>query len=315
MKKILFALIVVVLCLSFIGCNNDNQTSNNQPQQEIMASSTSPALPKDDESSKDKLDAEEDQMEVVFDPLTVADNDECSIVLTDIDVNIGKECTIKANLENKSNDITYMFSIRGAAVNGLETDPFWAEEVAPGKKSISAISFSNSDLKKNNIDFSDIELAFVVYDSNDWMADKVIKDTIHVYPFGEENAKTFVRAPQNADEIILDGNGVTATVIGYDKDDIWGYTIELYLQNSTDTEVMFGVDEASVNGYMADPFWAASVLPGKSKFSSMSWSNSELREIGVTDVEEIEFLFRARDNDDWFSGSIAEERVILNPQI
>jgi len=52
-----------------------------------------------------------------------------------------------------------------------------------------------------------LELTFKVYDSNDWSADPVGKETIHVYPYGEENAVAFVREAQATDNVIID-NGV-----------------------------------------------------------------------------------------------------------
>ncbi len=51
---------------------------------------------------------------------------------------------------------------------------------------------------------TDIELTFKVYDSNDWSADPVGKETIHVYPYGEENAVAFVREAQATDNVIID---------------------------------------------------------------------------------------------------------------
>ena len=49
-----------------------------------------------------------------------------------------------------------------------------------------------------------LELTFKVYDSNDWSADPVGKETIHVYPYGEENAVAFVREAQATDNVIID---------------------------------------------------------------------------------------------------------------
>lgn len=43
-----------------------------------------------------------------------------------------------------------------------------------------------------------------MYDSNDWSADPVGKETIHVYPYGEENAVAFVREAQATDNVIID---------------------------------------------------------------------------------------------------------------
>ena len=248
--------------------------------------------------------------------MTVIDNDECSITITGIEPDNLWGFTLKVELENKSEEKTYMFSVTNAAVNGLQSDPYFASEVASGKKSINDISFSDSALEENGIDFSDIELSFRVYDSDDWSADAVATETVHVYPYGEDKAEVFERATQASDNVIIDNEYVTVTVIGYEEDSIWGYTVNLFLQNKTDTEVMFTVDDASVNGYMADPFWATSVLSGKCAFSSMYWYDSTLEEIGIdgaADIEEIEFLFRAYNYEDWLADDYASETITLNP--
>lgn len=76
---------------------------------------------------------------------------------------------------------------------------------------------------------------------------------------------------------------------------------------------MFSVDEASVNGFMADPFYATSVSAGKCAFSSMAWSDTTLEENSITDVETIEFKFRAYDEDNWSGDDFANETITLNP--
>ena len=79
---------------------------------------------------------------------------------------------------------------------------------------------------------------------------------------------------------------------------------------------MVSVDEASVNGYMADPFFAKSVQPGKCAFTSMSWSYSSLEDSGITDIsdiEEIEFKLRAYDYDNWDKKDYFSEVVTVEP--
>ena len=65
--------------------------------------------------------------------------------------------------------------------------------------------------------------------------------------------------------------------------------------------------------FMADPFYATSVSAGKCAFSSMAWSDTTLEENGITEVEEIEVLFRAYDADDFMGEDFANEVITLNP--
>ncbi len=108
-------------------------------------------------------------------------------------------------------------------------------------------------------------------------------------------------------------NDVSVIVTGYDPDSIWGYEVDLYLINNTDQELMYSVSDASVNGYMVDPFYASSLSPGKSKFSSMHWSDSKLEENGIEEIDEIEFTLRIYDVNHILDGDVYKEMITLNP--
>lgn len=310
MRKLSSLLLTLIFCLSLAACSSGN-TDESSPS--IGSDVLSPAS-SEVESDTQEVESTQPEDEITFDEVTAVDNDECSIVITGIDPDNFWGYTLSVNLENKSSEKTYMFSVSSAAVDGVQCDPFFASEVAAGKKSVDSISFMDSSLEENGVNFTDIELTFRVYDSNDWTADEAAVETVHVYPYGEDKAEVFERVSQSSDNVIIDNEYVTVTVIGYEEDSLAGYAVNLFLQNKTDTEVMFSVDEASVNGYMADPFWATSVMPGKCAFSSMSWFNTTLEESGITGaIEEIEFVFRAHNYGDWLADDFANETITLNP--
>ena len=338
MKKIFALALCIIMLLSMVACGSqeqantsddtishtDSNESNTLESESTESNDSADSLESDIvdsetiESDSPELDTTKDetvdsQNQITFEELMVVDNNECTVKITGIDQDKWGY-SLNVYLENKSSDKNYMFSVKNAAINGVECDPFFASEVASGKKANKEIDFSDSTLEKNQItDITDIELTFRVYDSDDWSADSVAEETVHVYPYGEENAVSFVREPQSSDNIIIDNEYVTAIVTGYENDDIWGYTANLFLVNKSDKEIMFTVDDASVNGFMVDPFYSTSVMPGKCKFSSMSWSDTTLEENGITDIEEIEFIFRAYDSDDWSADDFVNELITLQP--
>ena len=313
-KRIVMLLLTSVLALS--SCGNSGQPSQaDKPSGESSNPEQTEAQDTDAEDTESETVPEATEAPApVFEEITVTDNEECSIKITGIDSENMFGYSLKLNLENKSSDKTYMFSVTGAAINGVQTEPLFAQEVAAGKKANSDINFSDSALSDNGItDFTDIELSFRVYDSNDWTADAVAEETVHVYPYGEDKATIFERQSQSTDNIIVDNENVTVIVTGYENDSIWGYTVNLFLVNKSDKDIMFSASEASVNGYMIDPFYATSVMAGKCTFSSMSWSNTTLEENDITEVTEIEFTLRAYDSNDWSGSDFANEIITLNP--
>ena len=129
---------------------------------------------------------------ITFEGMTAIDNDECAIILEDIDPNDDWGYAIHAELQNKSADKKLTFDIDNAYVNGVESNPYFAVDVAPGKKAKGTISFDKTDAH-GITDFSDIEIWFHVYDSEDWSEGTVAKEVVHVYPHGEESAAPYMR--------------------------------------------------------------------------------------------------------------------------
>lgn len=301
MKKTVRILLVLLLMFSLAACGSDTPDS--------PRGSSAPAS----DSGSAAADAPA-QKEMTFTEAVAVDNDLCTIRITGIDPDNLWGYTLNAYLENKSADKTYMFSVSSAAINGVQCDPLFASEVAAGKKSNESISFSDSTLSDNGVgDYTDIELTFRVYDSNDWMADNAAQETIHIYPYGEDQASAYVREAQPDNIVLVDNESVTAIVTGFDPDNFWGYAVGLYLVNKTDSDLMFSADDVSVNGYMTDPLYAVTVSAGKCAFSSMTWFDSDFEQNQITQVSEIEFLLNIRDADDWLADPLVSEIFTLQP--
>ena len=313
MKRIIVAIMVIFLAFSFWGCSSSS-TEKPIVQKENKVTEISNAIEENEPIAAETKEPEPEIAEISFEELIVVDNDECAITITEIDPDNLWGYTVKVKLENKSADKTYMFSVQSASVNGVQSDPLFATEVAPGKKSNNDICFLDDSLKDIGIqEITDIEITFKVYDSNDWTADAVALETVHIYPIGEEKATVFKRESQPSDTVLFDDANVSVIIIGYTDDPIWGYSVNLYLVNKTDIPLMYAVEEVSVNGYMADPFWAKEVQPGKVAFATMSWSDTTFEENDITQVEEIEMLFNVYDSNDWMADKLINETVTLKP--
>ena len=127
--------------------------------------------------------------------------------------------------------------------------------------------------------------------------------------FGDE----VINEVGNQVRLLIDNAYVTAIVTGYSVDEIWGYSVNVFLVNKTDKDIMFSVNDASMNGYMADPFFATDVAAGKCSFESITWFNTTLEENNITEVEEIEFNLQVRDANEWLTDDFADEKITLNP--
>ncbi len=113
--------------------------------------------------------------------------------------------------------------------------------------------------------------------------------------------------------VLADNDEVCIKITGIENDPIWGYTLKVFLENKTDKELMFTVDDVSVNGFMCDPFWAESVAAGKKSNSTISWSETSFAENGITQVADITLTLRVYDSNDFMAEDVLEETFIIQP--
>lgn len=147
MKKLVTLLLSLALVLSLAACGGEATPD---------ASDDAPASSQNEESTEN--DNTENQ--IVFEEVVAIDNAECAVKITEIDPDNMWGYTLKAQLENKSTEKTYMFSVESASINGVQCDPMFASEVAAGKKANEEINFSTDTLEENGIvEYTDIGVA------------------------------------------------------------------------------------------------------------------------------------------------------------
>ena len=112
---------------------------------------------------------------------------------------------------------------------------------------------------------------------------------------------------------LVDNEDVCFRITAIENDAIWGYTLKVYIENKTDKELMFSVDDVSVNGFMCDPFWAETVSPGKKSNSTISWFESDFEENEISEVEEITFTLNVYDSNDYNADDILQQEFIITP--
>lgn len=250
---------------------------------------------------------------VVFEELVLVDDENCTFKITALEEDPIWGYTMKAYLENKT-DKELIFSINNASVNGFMCDPFWAATVSAGMKANEEITFPSQGLERNGIEtVTEIEIPFRVYDSNDWEADDVVDEVFTIYPLGQEAVQSFTRQAVEGETVLYDDENCTVIVTGFDPENIWGYTVNVYLENKTDKDLMFSIGGAAVNGFMCDPFWAETVAAGKRSNTAISWMTQDFEENGITEVESLTLPFRVYDADDWAAEDLVNETFTVNP--
>ncbi|MGN1083490.1 MAG: hypothetical protein ACI4QX_00680 [Lachnospiraceae bacterium] len=238
--------------------------------------------------------------------ITIVDSEACTMIVTGFDPDAAWGYTVNVYLENKT-DQNLMFSLDDVSVNGFMCDPFWAFSLPSGIKANETILFSASDFELNEItEVTDIEFTLTVYDNDNWMADYFVEDHFSVYPMGEAAVKTYERTAKASDIVLFDTDECTMIITGFDPDNLWGYAVNVYLENKTDSNLIFSLEDATVNDLTCDPFWMDSLAPGKKSNTEISWWKSDLESKGITDVETITLSIQVYDKNNWGSNYISD---------
>lgn len=251
---------------------------------------------------------------VSFEPIEVVSSDACAITITAFEPDALWGPAFTVLLENRS-DKSLTFAIENGIVNGFMCDPYWASDVAAGKKDYSEISFYQDSLDLCGIRYLDeVTLIFRVYDSNDWGADDVFRETV-TFRLNNSTTESALRdvtfSHGFTDVVIVDNDQFKVVARDFDPNGEWGATLMLYIENRTDQNLYFSINDASINGFMCDPYWIDYLLPGTKAYSEVYWYTSTLEESKITSISEIEFLFRIYDADDWFADDLFSETVLL----
>ncbi len=118
--------------------------------------------------------------------------------------------------------------------------------------------------------------------------------------------------PAFEEQVLVETDSVLMKLTGVEDDPIWGYTLKVYLENRTDRKLMFSVEDASVNGFMCDPFWATEVTGGMKANQKISFSVSDFEENGIQEVKNIRMTLHVYDSDDWEAEDYVNQEVEIS---
>lgn len=230
----------------------------------------------------------------------VVDNESCVFTVKNIDPAGDWGFTLNVCCENKT-DNSLMFSWDDVSVMGFMVDPFWATEVTAGNKANATIHFSYDLLDLIGIEsVDDITFTLRVSDRDDWSAEPVLEEEYAIYPTGKSIQDITYPTRKNSDtEVVLYDNDEYSVIVLSNESEGGDFLMHYYLENKTGHDIMFSMDAVSVNGYMADPFWGASVAAGKKLYATACFYESLLTDNGIESVEGVEFTMRVSNAKNW----------------
>lgn len=119
--------------------------------------------------------------------------------------------------------------------------------------------------------------------------------------------------PKFQETVLVDNDDLLFKITAIVNDPIWGYTLKAQMENRTDKDLMFSLNAVSVNGFMCDPFFAATVTAGMKANKDISFSKDDFKAIGIEAVTDVTFTLRVYDSDDVTDDEILEEVFVIYP--
>lgn len=303
MKRLFISLLALSLLLSLAACG-----AKPEPTETLPGTQPGNTEPVQTEAPTEAPSYETGALELVS-------NENVTFTVTEFRHNEHLGLEMHVYCENKT-EKNMMFSLDGVSVMGIMYDPFWAEEVSAGKKVNSVIYFDTFQLQEMGITSVDeISFRLTVIDNDEWMDEPFVDEVFTVYPTGMDAASVVYPEYQhkNGETVIVDGD-LLFIVEKVDDTDSDCYTLNCYIANRTDKDLLVSWDGVSVNSFMVDPFWAAAVGAGKQLYTQISFYNSDLEAQGIENVSEIEFTLTAYDYESFDGEAIVEETCVFQPK-
>lgn len=203
---------------------------------------------------------------------------------------------LKLLIENNSN-VGLTFQARKTSVNGYMVDTTMSEDVAPGKKANTELTFMTSGLKDCGIDtIAYMEFSFHIFTTDGWDA---YIDT-DVIKLNTSAAGSIVQNYDDSGEILYNQNGIKIIGKGLSNDEsIFGPGLIVYIENNTSQDITVQVRDTSINGFMVDTTMSEDVIAGKKAITAVTFMKSSLDENGITQITSVETSFHVFDMNSW----------------
>nr|MCR4674929.1 hypothetical protein [Lachnospiraceae bacterium] len=255
--------------------------------------------------SEDSSNANSD---VTVEEQVLFDQDGVSVKLKSLDTDGFWGAEFALEISNTT-DRDVVVSNSWTTVNGVMTDPLFAETVAAGKTANATMDIFSSSLKAAGIEtIQTVEAQFRVYDDETW-EDLFVTDVITI---NTSAAGSFEQTYNDeGTELYNDGTYRIVAQKLDSEDSFWGADIYLYIENNGDQKVDISATDVSINGYMVDPAFSEMVMPQRKAFSSITFFESDLEDNGIESIDTMELKFHIY-NDDTYDTIVETDPITVN---
>lgn len=290
MKKLGVFAILFAFGLSALGSGESGDDNKDIISATVDATS-------DADTSTDTDGITQEDTDLSIEEQVLIDQDGIRVTATGIEHDTFMGTGVKLLLENDT-DRNVMIGCTALIVNNYMISDLFASEVAAGKKANDTMYMMSSDLKAAGIsNIGQIEIYFHVYDSDtyDTLFDPDVV-TIQTSKYSEMDLEA---EEEESGYELWNQDGVRIVGKYVDENSFWGAGVLLYIENTSGRNIRISCDNLSINGFMVDSIFSATVYNEKKSFDNITIFSSDLEENGIDKINDIELSFQIYDADSW----------------
>lgn len=303
-KSKLLILIPVMVLFGAMALGSGESSSSSNTDKQISSVESSDATTESTNTNDSEAASAETATEsastsetsgVSVEETVLVDQDNIKITATGIEDGwFGTE--LKLLIENNS-DTGLTFQARNSSVNGYMVDTLMSEDVAPGKKANTELTFSTTGLKDCGIEtMAVMEFSFHIFNTDTW--DEYL-DT-DMITLNTSAAGSYTQTYDDSGEVFYDQNGIKIIGKGLSSDgSFFGPGLIVYIENNSSMDFTVQVRDTSINGFMVDTSMSEDVIVGKKALTAVTFFSSSLEENGITDITTVETSFHVFDMQTW----------------
>ena len=117
----------------------------------------------------------------------------------------------------------------------------------------------------------------------------------------------------NGPIILIDNEYVKVSIVKYlAKDSWWEFGYELKVVNKTKDIITTHIDNTTIMDINCSPlFYTEHIAPGDTEYFTLAWDSDTLERCYIPYIDNIEFMIRVFDNDNWRTPALCGERVLI----
>lgn len=316
MKKTSHLLILLILSLLLVACSS-SESKREDTKPEITSENSSDKKNTTVASSNPVEEtSSQDESPYPIKNYVAIDKDNYSVTVDSMGWdNVSNLAYLNITLENKSTDKTYVFNTEDSFINGLQVHIPMFESAQAGSKSQVVWYLDPLNESITVKDITDIEALIHVYEYNGNEGKEIDAETIHIYPYGQDNTTTYVYEPKDTDKVLIDNDYCTIILVGSDMNNV-NYILKLYIVNKTDETMNISTGENYIDGKkIKNPPYFPLIKPQKSTFETIEWFVSTItdQDIDPSNISNISFFVDAFANEHPNKEHFFKETISFTP--